>query len=126
MRIISSVFVFFLAFSASAQFQQVRVEGGEISGTADSSGAIHIFKGIPFAAPPVGDLRWREPQPVKAWQGVKDAAGFSASCMQEVRDDNRNPTGYSEDCLYLNVWSAGPLKAKRSVMFYLYGGGNLT
>ena len=105
----------------------VKVTGGEVRGSMVADGNVAVFKGIPFAAPPVGDLRWREPQPVKPWQGVQDAKGFSASCMQEIRDDNRNPTGYKEDCLYLNVWAADwPSKAKKPVMFYLYGGGNLT
>src|SRR5690348_9539313 len=73
------------------------ISGGKIQGSIlASSGA--VFKGIPFAAPPVGDLRWREPASVKPWTGVREATKFGARCMQ-------NGSGVSEDCLYLNVWT---------------------
>ena len=91
-----------------------------------------VFKGLPFAAPPVGDLRWRAPKPVAAWQGVKKADKFGSSCMQTVVDE-RKPWTYefmthtevSEDCLYLNVWTAATSASeKRPVYVYIYGGAN--
>ena len=92
----------------------VRIESGGIHGTA-ANGVIS-FKGIPYAAPPIGELRWRVPQPVKAWQGVLPADKFGPACMQA--DD----VPKSEDCLTLNVWrpaaAAGPLP----VMVWIYGG----
>jgi para-nitrobenzyl esterase len=91
---------------------------------ASPSGA--VFKGIPFAAPPVGDLRWRAPEPVKPWSGVRQAADYSAACMQVVTDWNKSyATTSSEDCLYLNVFTAQwPSTKKLPVMLWLYGGGN--
>lgn len=110
----------------------VKVEGGLISGTVNSSGDVRIFKGIPFAAPPVGNLRWKEPQPVIPWSGVKQCIAFGASPMQ----GNPVPFGpwsaeylipkepISEDCLYLNVWTGErSTKEKRPVIFWIYGGG---
>jgi para-nitrobenzyl esterase len=94
----------------------VAVTGGQIRGASLSAGA--VFKGIPFAAPPVGDLRWREPMPVKPWTGVRDATAFSARCMQSGEN-------VSEDCLYLNVWTQEwPSKSRKPVMLWIHGGGN--
>jgi para-nitrobenzyl esterase len=111
--------------------QPVKVEGGLVSGVPATDAAIMAFRGIPFAAPPVADLRWRAPKPVVAWQGVRAADKFSASCIQNVVRE-RKPWTYefmthgaiSEDCLYLNVWTAAKSPAeKRPVYVYLYGGG---
>jgi para-nitrobenzyl esterase len=87
---------------------------------------IAIFKGIPYAAPPQGALRWRDPMPVKAWAGVRNATTFGASCAQEVQDwDRQEATGNKEDCLFLNVWSPDwSAKTRRPVMVWLHGGGN--
>ena len=89
----------------------VSTDAGLVSGTTDAAGDVRIFKGIPFAAPPVGLLRWREPQPVTPWTGVRRCATFGPNPIQ----DNRGRC--SEDCLYLNVWTTkGNLSAKKPVM----------
>jgi para-nitrobenzyl esterase len=104
--------------------QIVTVESGQLQGTVQD--AVLSFKGIPFGAPPVGDLRWRPPQPAAKWRGVRNAGQYGADCMQLPFPSDAAPLGTppAEDCLYLNVWrpaaqSAGPLP----VMIWIYGGG---
>ena len=110
--------------SASTATDTVKVEGGLISGaTAD---AVCSFKGIPFAAPPVGELRWKAPQPVAAWQGVRECNAFGPECPQALYPQGsmyyRAPQKQSEDCLYLNVWTAAKANEKRPVMVWIHGG----
>jgi para-nitrobenzyl esterase len=97
----------------------VRTDGGLVAG---SSGAIRSFKGIPYAAPPVGDLRWQPPQPVKPWSGVRAATAFGADPPQAATSRTR-AASMSEDCLTLNIWASetGPGEL-RPVMVWLFGG----
>src|SRR3990170_930514 len=105
----------------------VRVEAGELQGVV--ADGVASFKGIPFAAPPVGELRWRPPQPAAPWTGVRQAAEFGADCMQGRFGPPPAPGAPparvpSEDCLFLNVWrlaSATP-GAKLPVMVWIHGG----
>ena len=106
----------------------VRVDGGELQGVVDDG--VASFKGIPYAAPPVGELRWRPPQPPAPWTGVRPAAEFGADCMQgrfgpPPAAGAPGPPASSEDCLFLNVWrpASATSGAKLPVMVWIHGGG---
>ena len=99
----------------------IAVKGGELRGSLAGSGGA-VFKGIPFARPPVGALRWREPAPAKPWTGIRDATAFGSPCVQ----GGAQGIGGSGDCLYLNVWTPEwPAKSRRPVMIWFHGGGEL-
>ena len=122
--------IVFCSLNLSAQLSVVNTENGQVSGY--KSGDINIFKGIPFAAPPVGELRWKAPAPVINWTGVLKCDKFSASPMQRkpvpfmiwTEEFITPPENLSEDCLYLNVWTpAKSAKDKLPVFVWIYGGG---
>lgn len=105
---------------------QVRVDSGIVQGAGADSLGVRSFKGIPFAASPVGDLRWKEPQPVAPWEGVREATEFGPRPMQRhmYSDMIFRDAGPSEDCLYLNVWTPSKSADDRlPVMAWIYGGG---
>jgi para-nitrobenzyl esterase len=104
----------------------VKIANGALEGTLEKASGVQSFKGIPFAQPPTGDLRWKPPQAVKNWQGTRKADKFGPRCMQRpiFGDMNFRSNGMSEDCLYLNVWKpAKPSGQKLPVLVYFYGGG---
>lgn len=100
------------------------VSGGQVRGTLLNKGGA-VFKGIPYAQPPVGDLRWREPSPVKPWTGVREAKTFGAVCAQRSGQIPNAAEFSSEDCLFVNIWTPEwPSRSRKPVMVWVYGGGN--
>ena len=122
---LSTLAFFCIAFGLlQAQNPQVKTSDGILEGL-DRSG-VKVFKGVPFAAPPVGDLRWKAPQPVQKWEGVRLAHEYGPNPMQEAvfGDMNFGTKEMSEDCLYLNIWTpAKTMSEKLPVLIYFNGGG---
>ena len=113
-----------IAGSMHAQNPQIKTANGVLEGIEESG--IKVFKGVPFAAPPVGNLRWKAPQPVKNWNGVRKADQYGANPMQQpvFGDMNFGTKEMSEDCLYLNIWTpAKSMTEKLPVLIYFNGGG---
>jgi para-nitrobenzyl esterase len=112
--------------SAAAKPPVVKTDTGKVRGKLSTDGQVRVFLGIPYAAPPVGKMRWQPPQPAEKWHGVRDVTEFGHRCIQtNVFQDMifRDP-GQSEDCLNLNVWTPAKNKnAKLPVMVWIYGGG---
>lgn len=127
MRVLLLTLLLLLAACGSADLPgevpgapRVRLADGELQGAPSETGAGAVFRGIPFAKPPLGPLRWHEPVPVDGWQGVKLATDYGPACPQ--------PGGHGpqdEDCLYLNVWTPEwPVRGAHPVMMWIYGGAN--
>jgi len=125
--LLAAVLLSVAAIASAAITEPVKLDSGTVSGAAGNDAAVRVFKGIPFAAPPVGPLRWKAPQPPAKWDGVKQAAAFGPRCMQAGGGGGRAgappPPPTSEDCLYINVWTtASSATAKLPVMVWSYGG----
>ena len=131
-RILYSIAVLTAVLTACSQDKTiVRVEGGKVKGVETTLEGVYVYKGIPYAAAPVGELRWKAPQPVTPWKGVKLADTFGAPSLQE----KHQPGGYtsefffegdpefSEDCLYLNVWAPADGRQGLRVFVWYFGGG---
>ena len=122
-----------LKFEASSQSTnafpvQVKIDNGVIEGNYNTHSGIQTYFGVPFAKPPVGNLRWKAPQPLDKWNGVKQTKKFGPRPMQTIvfGDMNSRSDGVSEDCLYLNVWTPAKRNTKDlPVLVYFYGGGNV-
>jgi para-nitrobenzyl esterase len=124
--LIISVLMTTLLVGIAVAADQVKTANGVLQASPDSTATVRMFKGIPFAEPPVGELRWKAPQPVKNWTGVRLADKFGPRCMQRpiYSDMAFRSNGVSEDCLYLNVWTpAKSGKERLPVLVYFYGGG---
>ncbi len=110
--------------------EPVHLDAGLISGVAGTNSAVRVFRGILYAAPPVGNLRWREPQPATHWDGVRKADQFGAICKQPAfrgAPAGAKPPNMSEDCLFLNVWTAATSASdRRPVMVWIHPGGYQT
>ncbi len=110
---------------ARAQIREAKVTGGAVKGAV--SDGVSSFKGIPFAAPPTGDFRWKPPQPAKPWTGILNAKSFAPACIQTIGNIAKlmgSLDKVSEDCLYLNVWTAANNESEqRPVMVWIHGGG---
>jgi len=110
--------------------EPVKTDAGLLSGAPAAAPGVRVFKGIPYAAPPVGELRWRAPQPVAKWAGIRKADTFGNACVQpkgvgrlNIAVDLPDSPRMSEDCLHLNVWTAArSASERRPVMFWIYGG----
>jgi para-nitrobenzyl esterase len=107
----------------------VRTNAGLVEGVPGSDPSVTVYRGIPFAAPPTGDRRWRAPKPAAPWKGALKADRFSPACIQTLThsagpwtQEFMHQGDISEDCLYLNVWTAAG-GGKHPVMLWIYGGG---
>lgn len=111
-----------VAMTAAAPAAAVKVEQGLVEGVSDDG--LTVYRGIPFAAPPVGDLRWRAPRPPAKWSGVRQADKYAPYCMQANVGPTYSRSTASEDCLYLNIWTpAKSANDKIPVLVWIHGGG---
>ena len=115
-----------LSILSNAATDQVTVSTGKLQGITNADGSVRMFKGVPFAAPPVGDLRWKAPQTALKWTGVRAADKFGSACLQtnvfgDIYFRDAQP---SEDCLNLDIWiPAKAASSKLPVLVWFYGGG---
>lgn len=134
-----SIFTFTIALAAALtacteKNPVLTIEGGQIQGVQTETPGVYVYRGIPYAEAPTGDLRWKEPQPVTPWQGIKVADTFCNACMQAAHQEGQFYTKeffdegdapYSEDCLFLNIWTPAPgkINEKLPVAMWIHGGG---
>src|SRR5580692_1712694 len=120
-------FAWGMSTGAFADALTVKTEQGKVQGKTINDGKVKAFLGLPYAAPPVGDLRWKAPQPPAKWKGKRDATKFGAHCAQNhvYEDMIFQDAGPSEDCLFVNVYAPADStdKSKLPVMFWIHGGG---
>ena len=116
------------AVAPASATDPVRLDAGLVTGvTADGARAVRVFRGIPYAAPPVGARRWRPPQPCAPWEGVRACDRFGSACPQPPALIGGDVGRHSEDCLFLNLWTAaGEAQARLPVMVWIHGGGHTT
>ncbi|MEJ2055787.1 MAG: carboxylesterase family protein, partial [Calditrichaceae bacterium] len=126
--------LFLILVSCNKSNPVLTIEGGRITGVVTPTKGVIAYKGIPFAAPPVGKLRWKEPQPVVPWEGIKIADAYGDAAEQITWDPESfygkewrasGSVPFSEDCLYLNVWTpaSGQKSKKLPVAMWIHGGG---
>jgi para-nitrobenzyl esterase len=128
MRAVSAVAVLGLALGVAMPLQAdsltVKTEQGKVQGKTINGGKVQAFLGIPYAKPPVGELRWKAPEPPAKWKDTRDATHYGSRCVQTPSFDQAfTDAGQSEDCLYLNVYAPADAKGKLPVMFWIHGGG---
>lgn len=118
------VLAMLVAVGQGALADEVKTAAGPVKGTTSPDGRVRIYKSIPFAAAPVGELRWQAPRPAPAWKGVRDATAFGPRCVQGQIFADIVFTELSEDCLTLNIWTPGKAPGDRlPVMVWIHGGG---
>ena len=128
-RILACFAVVLLACGVQAQGsgglnKTVQTANGRLHGVAADAQGVLAFRGIPFAAPPVGELRWRAPEPAKPWQGLREATSYGSRCWELGLPERTGADAPNEDCLYLNVWTAAnSARERRPVMVWIHGGG---
>jgi para-nitrobenzyl esterase len=110
---------------STSQRPRVITDAGTVDGIIDSASGVAVFRGIPYGAPPIGNLRWRAPQPAAHWKGVRDATHLGKNCVQTQIYSDIDPfaAGVSEDCLNLNVWARSNFGIRKPVMVWIHGGG---
>src|ERR1700735_1480474 len=128
MRVLFPIALVLTASLHAAIDLPVKLDSGLVSGVAATNPEVSVFKGIPFAAPPTGNLRWRAPQPVAHWDGVRKGDEFGPICMQAAGRGGGGGQGAApkmrEDCLYLNVWTAAKAASERlPVLLWIHPGG---
>jgi len=124
-KVLLAIIIAAVSSTSMAAGPTVKVEQGLLQGTVEDG--LTVYRGVPFAAPPVGDLRWRPPQPAAKWDGVRHADAFAPECVQRgfgPPPSGEKPPAMSEDCLYLNVWTSAKKASDRvPVLVWIYGGG---
>ena len=121
-----TAFAALLSAATQVPSPRVTIDTGTVEGIVDSASGVFLFRGIPYAAPPVGELRWKPPRPPVRWSGVRQAKELGHNCVQHqpYGDIHATAAGLSEDCLFLNVWTNSlDARAKKPVMVWIHGGG---